>query len=131
MAGCVPWPTLVQPGIEFRVTDTDGSPVENATVKLARYSLAFVPESHVESRVTDPSGRASFSSERKWQVPTPETGRRGYNWSWCVDAPGYTPVLANDLRSAGYSRTTDVTLERGSAQCEWSGYPYAYSVIPE
>ena len=131
MVGCVPWPTLVRPGIEFRVADTDGSPIENAKVKLARYSFAFPPQAHVESRVTDPYGRASFRSERKWQFPTPETGRRSYNWSWCVDAPGYTPVLVNDLRSAGYSRTTNVTLERGSAQCEWDSYPFAYSVIPE
>jgi hypothetical protein len=133
IVGCMPWPTLVQPGIALHVVNREGSPVEGATVRLARYSVSFLPEEHVESRVTDASGRASFSSQRKWQVfiAAPEGGGTLYSWSWCVEAPGYAPALANDLRSEGYSSSTAATLESGAGRCEWHCYPCAYSFVAE
>ena len=129
----MPWPTLVQPGIHFRVANAEGLSVQGATVKLARYSVSFLPEEHIESRLTDSSGLASFSTERRWQIfiAAPEGGGTLYSWSWCVEAPGFASVLQNDLRSAGYSATTDVTLEQGSARCEWHCYPCAYQAVAE
>ena len=133
--GCMPWPTLVQPGIEFRVVTADASPIHDATVTLARYSVSMLPKEHIESLVTDTSGVASFSGERKWQlhIAAPDLGGALYSWSWCVEAVGFMPVFENDLRSSGYSSVEDVTLEHAESahRCHWQCYPCAFGALPE
>lgn len=133
--GCFPTHTLVQPGIEFRVTSSDGSPIQDATVTLARYSEWSVQTEHLVSLATDVSGSASFSAERKWhlRIAAPDLGGPIYSWSWCIEAEGFMAVFQNDLRSSAYSSVQEVTLEQAESayHCHWDCHPCGFDSVSE
>ena len=125
--GCTPWPTLVQPGIDFHVVGRDGTPIPGATVTLARYSVSMSPDELLVERSTSPTGEASFASERRWQliVFAPDGLATFYSWSWCAEAAGYAATYANDLRTSGHSPSQAIVLEASAEQstCAWSCAP--------
>lgn len=132
---CWTWPDVTQPGIEIRVADAAGSPISDANVTLARYSVSMVPSERTETFAADASGVIRIPGERQWQfhLALPDMGGPVWSWSWCVEAGGFTPVFENDLRSSGYKSLEQVTLVRADSRqrCEWNCYPCAFSAASE
>ena len=134
-SACWTWPDVTQPGIEIRVVDVAGSPIPDANVTLARYSVSMVPSERIGTFEADVSGVAKIPGERHWQfhLALPDMSGPMWSWSWCVEADGFAPVFENDLRSSGYDSVEDVTLVRAEApqRCEWRCYPCAFDVVAE
>ena len=95
VVACVPRATLVQPNVKITVQDQAGAPVANARVL---FISASNPHSQLHHRLdlrTDQNGvvRVTKDRELEWIAPFIIHGVPSYFWVWCVEKPGYAPVV--------------------------------------
>jgi hypothetical protein len=131
LPGCAVWPTMTRPTIQLSVRDEQGRPVEGATVHFATYSISFASRDSAENFETDANGAVAMDGKRERQFffLAPDGGQF-WSWSWCIDKPGFEPVLANDLRAGKAARTAAVVLLRtdGQRRCTWLQHPPMFEI---
>ena len=99
LTGCiVPRYALIRPAMDFVVLDAAGEPVEDAIVTVVSASNPHRVLHSAETRCSDRSGRAGFSSRREWEVVAPVMihGVPFYYAAWCIEAPGFALAAGED-----------------------------------
>jgi hypothetical protein len=131
LSGCVVWPTMTWPGVRLTIRDTEGRPIEGASVHLAQYSISMVPRSATWRTETDERGSVTIDGEREWQlfILAPDSGQF-WSWSWCIEKAGFRPAIVNDLRAHRSARNTTIELTRSADEerCRWREQPPAFEV---
>jgi len=131
LAGCIPLWSTKQPSATFRVVDEHGSPILGARVKLLTYSVSFVPKESETSVDTSQEGLAYFKGEKffQWYIPLPDAGEF-YKWAYCVELPGYTSGIGNNLESSSFNSILVIRLEKSELNhsCYRAKDQYGYAV---
>lgn len=125
---------MTQPTVHLSIQDQHGRPVEGAVFHFAKYSISMLPRQEVNTIETDARGDVELESERKWQFffLAPDSGQF-WSWSWCIDKPGFSAVVRNNLRSDRSLREKAVRLTPASdsQRCIWRERPYRFEVVRE
>lgn len=131
LPGCAVWPTMTRPTVRLSVRDEQGRPVEGAVVHFATYSISFRSRDSVAEFTSDANGAIALDGTREWQFffLAPDSGQF-WSWSWCIDRPGFEPVLTNDLRADKSARTAAVVLVHTADQwrCTWRQHPPMFEI---
>lgn len=133
LSGCAPWPTTSQPEVNLRVVDKNGVPIKGAIIKFVNYKIAIKPEVEFKEIHTDDSGNAYLSKKSYTQmVVLAADGGHSYDWCYCIEKNGYTPVARNNLNAAYFGNGVVVEKLSNSAQpetCQWQEYPHGFNVV--
>jgi hypothetical protein len=92
VTGCVPYPIYktLQPEAKAIVRDHTARPVPGAKVTLIASAYPYGREKSRETKETDASGVASFSSRKEWRMEVLMIhGWEEYFWNWCIEKPGF------------------------------------------
>src|SRR5688572_2163580 len=111
LAGCMPVYKTLQPNSSVVVKDTEGHPVEAATVQLITTSNPYNLEKGRKVTITDKEGVAQFDAKREWRIETFMLhGSETFYWDWCVQKPGYETYATEEQRR-GWWRSMDAEVE--------------------
>ncbi|WP_409429839.1 membrane lipoprotein lipid attachment site-containing protein [Kosakonia sp.] len=92
LSGCIPRYATIRPGYDVDVRNREGEPIPNATlwVRTGRSPPGYFPPP--EQFQSDAQGHIHVEKKSRWEkIIFFIHGTNFYRWSWCIEAPGYTP----------------------------------------
>lgn len=131
LSACAPYYTTKKPEINFRVTDANGLPIKDATVKFATVVYPYGDLLESESLKTDENGECKVEKDAYWQmVVFTLHGSKSYSWNFCVEKDGYSASAMNDVSSSGIGKLAEIKLTQseGVTFCKGEHFPARYEV---
>lgn len=133
LSGCAPWPTTIQPETNLVIIDEIGKPIKGAVIKFASYKIAITPEVSIIELQTDIMGRVHIPKESYIQmiILAPDGGS-SYDWAYCIEKSGYTPVSRKTLNESHFSNGEVVEVMSQTnitSKCYWQDFPHEFIVV--
>lgn len=90
LSGCIPRYATIRPHYEVDVLNRDGKPLTNATLWLQTIRFPPTIQDPPEPFHADAEGHIKVEKRARWSpIVFWIHGTEQFEWSWCIEAPGY------------------------------------------
>ncbi len=131
MTGCFPVHMVSQPSVRFSVTNSQGRPVEGASILFTTEKFQMTPTKSTVTLLTDDRGSAGVEREAHWVLywGIPDLGY-SYLWRYCITAAGFGPSAGIVESNSSAKKPVAVVLVPAVSPgvCRWQGHPPEYLV---